>query len=51
MAVFERELKERMAAVQVQFGAEVRAVRIHRARADPEFRGNLPAGLVLGDQP
>ena len=46
----QRELQQAMAAVEIQFVADVQAMVFHRFGADPQGRGNFLAGLILGDE-
>ena len=48
--VFERELQQRVAAVQVELGSDVGAVSFNCPVTDKKFGGNLFAGLVFSDQ-
>src|SRR5580698_7840441 len=48
--IFEGKLQQAMAAVQVELGTDVGAVRLHCARTDKEFRANFAAGFFLGNK-
>ena len=45
--ILERELQQAVAAGQVQFGADIGAMRLHGPSADEEFCRNLPTRLFL----
>lgn len=46
----QREFHQGVAAVEVEFLADVGAVCFDRAVADAEFVGDLAAGFVVGDE-
>ena len=48
--IFERKLQQAVAAMQFEFCADVRAMRLDGARADEKFRADFAARFFLGDQ-
>ena len=48
--MFDGEFQQRMAALQAEFGGNVRAVVIHCSVMNVQFFGNFLAGFVLRDQ-
>ncbi len=49
-AIFQGELKQTVAPAQIELGADVGAMRFNGPRADEQFRCDLPARLLLGDE-
>ncbi len=48
--MFERKPQKRVATVQIQLPADVRAVIVNRARVDEKHLADLPARFVVGNQ-